>query len=85
MQIISDHWKEISQAISDELERGSTIFNAKGTYQGDDRVVLLCVVSHQQYSKLLEIINQYDKKAFVITTDATDMHGEGFTYPSFHL
>ena len=85
VQIISDHWKEISQAISDELERGSTIFNAKGTYQGDDRVVLLCVVSHQQYSKLLEIINQYDKKAFVITTDATDMHGEGFTYPSFHL
>ncbi|MGN1389951.1 MAG: DUF2179 domain-containing protein [Bulleidia sp.] len=43
------------------------------------------MVSHQQYSKLLEIINQYDKKAFVITTDATDMHGEGFTYPSFHL
>jgi uncharacterized membrane-anchored protein YitT (DUF2179 family) len=42
--------------------------------------VLLVVVSQKQYSSLINIINEIDDKAFVITTDAVDMHGEGFTY-----
>ena len=29
---------------------------------------------------LFEIVENDDPSAFVITTDATDMHGEGFTY-----
>ena len=48
----------------------------------DKKKVILCVVSAKQYSQLVEIINQIDDRAFTITTDASDMHGEGFTYPS---
>ena len=46
----------------------------------EEKKVLLCVVSLKQYAELLQIIDECDPKAFVITTDATDMHGEGFTY-----
>jgi uncharacterized membrane-anchored protein YitT (DUF2179 family) len=53
-------------------------------YQMEKRPVLLCVVGQKQYAELLKIINDIDPSAFVITTDATDMHGEGFTY-GFHL
>ena len=38
------------------------------------------IYSLKQYAELLQIIDECDPKAFVITTDATDMHGEGFTY-----
>ncbi len=80
VQIISDEWEGIAEQISIKLDRSATILDAVGAYTGDKRKVLLVVVSHTQYTKLIEIINEYDKHAFVITTDATDMHGEGFTY-----
>ena len=80
VQIISIHWDEINNRINEELNRGTTIYDVKGGYQGTPRKVLLVVVSQKQYSSLINIINEIDDKAFVITTDAVDMHGEGFTY-----
>ncbi|MEE1334441.1 MAG: YitT family protein, partial [Erysipelotrichaceae bacterium] len=58
------------------------ILQAQGGYSGRQRPVLLCVVSQRQYSRLLQIVHEVDKRAFIITTDASDMHGEGFTFPS---
>lgn len=82
VQIISEQWKEITQKISEELDRGSTIFEATGGYQNETKHVVLCVVSVKQYPALIDILHSVDEKAFVITTDASDMHGEGFTWPS---
>ncbi len=82
VQIISDDWQEINDKISKELDRGVTIFQAKGGYSGEERNVLLCVVSQRQYAKLIDIVHSVDERAFVITTDASDMHGEGFTLPA---
>ena len=80
VQIISDSWQEIADEIQTNLNRGVTILEGTGGWSKEHKKVLLCVVSARQYSALLEIINECDEKAFVITTDATDMHGEGFTY-----
>ncbi|MEE8808009.1 MAG: YitT family protein [Lactimicrobium sp.] len=82
VQIISDQWQTINARIRSELERGATILQAQGGYSGKERPVLLCVVSQRQYSRLLQIVHEVDKRAFIITTDASDMHGEGFTFPS---
>ncbi|MCR5228796.1 MAG: YitT family protein [Solobacterium sp.] len=82
VQIISDEWEKINESISAELSRGTTLLHGQGGYSGNEKIVLLCVVSSKQYPRLLEIINRHDPEAFVITTDATDMHGEGFTYPA---
>lgn len=82
VQIISEHWEEMVKAISDELDRGVTLIPGYGGYQYAEKTVILCVVSSRQYNHLLEIIRRIDEKAFTITTDATDMHGEGFTYSS---
>ncbi|MBR3356480.1 MAG: YitT family protein [Solobacterium sp.] len=83
--IISDHWMEIRNEIDKQLRRGCTILQGKGGYHGDEKNVILCVVSGHQYTRLLEIIRKVDAGSFVITTDATDMHGEGFTYASPNL
>ncbi len=84
VQVISPHWQDIYQKIDSQLGRGATVLEAYGMYQMEKRPVLLCVVGQKQYAELLKIINDADPSAFVITTDATDMHGEGFTY-GFHL
>ena len=79
VQIISESWEAIASEIQTRLNRGVTILEGTGGWSREKKQVLLCVVSERQYAALLEIINECDEKAFVITTDATDMHGEGFT------
>ncbi|MBR2675333.1 MAG: YitT family protein [Solobacterium sp.] len=80
VQIISDKWETIAADIQNEISRGVTLMDAQGGYSGQPRKVILCVVGHKEYSSLIEIVENDDPSAFVITTDATDMHGEGFTY-----
>ena len=80
VQIISDQWETIAADIQNEISRGVTLMDAQGGYSGQPRKVILCVVGHKEYSSLIEIVENDDPSAFVITTDATDMHGEGFTY-----
>ena len=79
IQIISDYYKEISDRIHLVLDRGTTIVPSMGGYTNKERMMVLVVVSEKEYSQVLEIINEYDKEAFVIVTDATDVHGEGFS------
>ena len=78
--IISDHYQDIIDRIHNELERGTTVSDAKGGYTNMAKKVVLCVVDAKQYPLLINIINDLDNKAFVITTDANDVHGEGFSF-----
>lgn len=80
--IISEKWKEISDVIQDEMLRGVTFLNGEGGYSQAKKKVILVVVSSKQYPHLISIIKEIDDRAFTITTDASDMHGEGFTYAS---
>lgn len=82
VQIVSEHHKEIGEAIQTELNRGMTLIPAAGGYHGEAREILLVVVANSQYGTLIDIINRIDPHAFVITIDASDMHGQGFTYPA---
>ncbi len=79
IQIISDEYIKISDTIHTTLDRGTTIIPSKGGYTKQDRQMVLVVVSDKEYNKVLDIINRYDKEAFVIVSDATDVHGEGFS------
>ncbi len=80
--IISEKWRKIADQIMNQMDRGVTFLQGEGGYQNEEKKVILCVVSSKEYSHLVEIINSIDNRAFTITTDASDMHGEGFTYPS---
>ena len=40
--------------------------------------MLLCIVSRKEVIHLTEIVEQNDKDAFVIVTDAREVMGEGF-------
>ncbi|MEG0734898.1 YitT family protein [Anaerorhabdus sp.] len=79
VQIISVEHDKISNMIHEKLSRGTTITTARGGYTNDEKQMILVVVSNNQYPQLIDLINDADPKAFVITTDATDVHGEGFS------
>lgn len=76
--IISDKSEEIGQEILSVLDRGVTILHGKGMYTGNDKNILLCVVSKKQIVRLKELTYKIDQKAFIIVTDVREVLGEGF-------
>ena len=76
--IISDKDKEICETVTAELKRGITLIKSKGYYTGKDRELLMCAVRRHEAAKLISIVRQIDPFAFVITTEAGAIIGEGF-------
>ncbi|MFA6074370.1 MAG: YitT family protein [Negativicutes bacterium] len=77
--IISNHTEEIARTIMAEVDRGATFIDGKGAYSGDAKQILLVVVSPLQLVKTIGIVNDIDDNAFVITQDASEVHGHGFS------
>jgi len=78
--IISTQAEEVSRKIMTELDRGVTLFNAKGGYSREEKNVLLCVITRFEIAKLKGIVHEIDPKAFVIIHDVHEVLGEGFSY-----
>ena len=76
--IITGKPDEISNMIINDLDRGVTGINAKGMYSGQDKLMLFCVVNKKEIVILKEKVDEIDPAAFVIVTDAREVHGEGF-------
>lgn len=77
LMIFSERSQEISQRLLAQ-ERGVTLFKAKGAYSGNEREVIATAVHRTAYSKVKRIVREVDPNAFVITTSAGEVLGEGF-------
>ncbi|HZK32984.1 MAG TPA: YitT family protein, partial [Tissierellaceae bacterium] len=69
---------EIAEVLMAELERGVTALRGKGMYTKKDRDVLLCVVPRSQFTRVKDIVQEIDDKAFVMVTEMYEAIGEGF-------
>ena len=65
--IISDQSRKIAQLLMEELERGVTLLSARGMYSGEDKEVLLCVVTRMQLVRLKRIVSRVDPEALVLS------------------
>lgn len=79
MFIISEKYEEISKEIGILVKRGSTGIYSKGMYSGKQNVMLFCVASQKEVAEIKQIIKQIDKNAFIVTTDAIETLGKGFS------
>lgn len=76
--IITEKQEEIAGMIMEDLDRGATGINVKGMYSGQDKLMLFVVVNKKEIVMLKEKVDEIDPQAFVIVTDAREVHGEGF-------
>ena len=76
--IISPKWEEISSRINNEIRRGVTSLYGEGMYKREERKILLCVMSRNEVREARTIIEEVDKNAFIIITNAREVYGEGF-------
>lgn len=76
--VITSAYEQVKTEVMAELNRGVTLLSAKGGFSGEERPILLCVVSAQEVARLKMIVRRTDDKAFVFISDAHEVLGEGF-------
>ena len=78
--ILSEQLPQINERIHNELERGTTFIKATGGFSNEDKDMLMCVLTVEQYPILKSIVDEEDKNAFLIVSDSNEVLGEGFSY-----
>ncbi len=76
--IISKEHHVINQFIIEKLERGSTLYPAKGGYSQQPIQVIQVAIQRQEYYALKQFIGQKDPSAFVMISQARSILGLGF-------
>jgi len=52
--------------------------NATGAFTGDDKYIILTVLSPSQAVKLRNFIKEHDPKAFLLVSNTSEIIGKGF-------
>ena len=76
--IISDSFKEISDCILENLNRGATSIYAKGLYLNKEKEIIMCIVKRSDVIKIKNLSKKIDKNSFIVVTDAREVYGLGF-------
>ena len=79
--VVTTHGMEAAQQIGQQLDRGSTMLKAIGTYSGTERQLLLCACSNREAYKVTSIVHRLDDSAMVMVCEASEVYGEGFRLP----
>lgn len=76
--IVTNEPERVATAILHDLDRGLTRLHGEGGYTGQERPVLLAVVSQQEVVRLKLLVQDADPHAFVIISNTAEVLGEGF-------
>lgn len=79
-QIISNQYDKINDAIAEKLERTTSIVDIEGGYSHEQKKLLMVSFSMNQYNELINIINHYDRNAFVTVHRAHEVYGLDWTW-----
>ena len=75
--IITDDGKAACDEIDRVAERGSTILQGRGGYEGSPKDVVLCACSNKQLYEIEHAMQTLDPGCFIIMLQANEVHGEG--------
>lgn len=73
--IISEKYKEITEEIFEQINRGATFLQAKGAYTGNPKEVIFTITTLTELPKLKNIIFSIDPKAFVVVNSTLEVIG----------
>ena len=80
--IITSDPEAVKNKIYSVLERGVTEIYSRGGYRQEDKKMLVCVMSNNEFYKMKTLILEIDKRAFIFVARVSEVHGEGLTNDS---
>ena len=75
VMIITDHGKDIADAIYSQLGRTCTQMEGKGMVSNGKKTVLYCVITRVEVPAIKKIINDADVSAFMTISDVSEIVG----------
>lgn len=79
--IISDEYAKITKEISEQTKYNCTVSKSVGGYSGNDKYSIITVVPENKTDLIINIVNNLDEKAFIITMDSKNVHGNFYIEP----
>jgi uncharacterized membrane-anchored protein YitT (DUF2179 family) len=78
--IVTDHPRELADALMDRLRRGVSIWEITGGYTGKKRAMVFCTVNRAQIFELKQVVSDVNPDAFVVIGNAQQALGVGFRH-----
>lgn len=79
VMIITEKPEEISRALIEEFDCGTTNLTARGGYSNKEKAVIYFVVNRFQISKMKSIVHNIDSAAFMTITEVADVFTSALT------
>lgn len=77
MIMSENHIDAIKVALLENLNRGITVFSVSGGYTGNEKNMLMIILTNQEYQSILKVIDEIDKTSFIIAYNVSEVHGLG--------
>jgi uncharacterized membrane-anchored protein YitT (DUF2179 family) len=75
INIVSERSDAIRQTITGVLGRGVTVYKGRRGMTGTEQDILFCVVTRLEIGKIMDIVNEIDRSAFVYVYPLADVKG----------
>jgi len=75
LMIVTSKGEELKTKLLANLYRGITMMDGQGAYTGQERKILMTVITRYQLTEVKSLINEVDPEAFVNITETTEVVG----------
>ena len=79
VMIFSPAYEDIRKALLEKVVVGVTMLDVETGYDGLKQKAVLSVVYARKYPELRDATLAIDPKAFIVTSDVTNVNGKGYT------
>lgn len=84
MLIVTGKHEEVADCLTRDMGRAVTLINGEGAYKREKTMILYCVVSRLEITKIRDAITGVDPNAFVSVFDISEAHGGLFKRHKMH-
>ena len=79
LKIVSDSYREISDAILTQVDRGVTLLECEGGYLHREGYLILSILSGRELYRVERLGHNLDPAAFMVVSRVTEVRGRGFS------
>ena len=76
--IVTEKGLDVAKLIDEYSGRGSTLIQAKGSFSGNDKQVVMCACNNKQMYTIRKLVKEVDPLAFTVIMESNEVVGEGF-------
>lgn len=79
LKIVSEKYREITDAILTQVDRGVTLLDAEGGYLHRKTQLVMSIVSNRELIKVEKLVREIDPECFMVVSRVSEVRGRGFS------